>query len=130
MHHDLVAARWPASAPVLASLCAIAGCTLEPPRRIDALAVIGSSLVRDAAPGSYRLSVTLGNRDRIAVRLPAFDLVLSDAQGRLLVRRVLQPGELGAQGDRIGAGAELSLEALLRAGDEPVVGYAVEIFYP
>ncbi|MBI3156796.1 MAG: DUF3426 domain-containing protein, partial [Burkholderiales bacterium] len=130
MDHDGLAARWPAAAPALARLCAIAGCKVEPPRRIEALAVIGSSLLRGAEPGSYQLAVTLRNRDRGAVRLPAFDLVLSDAQGRLLVRRVLQPHELGADGDRIDAGAELALAALLRAGDEPVVGYAVEIFYP
>lgn len=130
MHHDLIAARWPAAEPALARLCALAGCTIEPPRRIDALAVVGSSLVRDTEPGSYRLTVTLGNRERLALRLPAFDLVLSDAQGRLLVRRVLQAAELGVAGDRIGAGAELALEAQLHAGDAPVVGYAVEIFYP
>lgn len=130
MHHDLIAARWPAAEPALARLCSLAACTIEPPRRIDALAVVSSSLVRDTEPGSYRLTVTLGNRERLALRLPAFDLVLSDAQGRLLVRRVLQAAELGAAGDRIGAGAELALEARLHAGDAPVVGYAVEIFYP
>jgi predicted Zn finger-like uncharacterized protein len=130
LQHDALAARWPAAAPALARLCDWAGCTIGPPRRVDGLAVLSSTLVRDGAPGRYRLGVTLRNRAATVVRMPAFELTLSDASGRLLVRRVLQAGDFGSDRNRLDAGAELALEAALLAGDEPVVGYTIEIFYP
>jgi hypothetical protein len=129
-HHDWVAARWPAAAPWMQDLCVRTGCIVEPPRRIESLAVESSGLVRAGAAGTFRLSVSLRNRDRLALRVPAMDLALTDAQGRVVARRVLLPGELGAGVTSIAGGAELALAATLRTRDLPVVGYTIEIFYP
>jgi predicted Zn finger-like uncharacterized protein len=129
-HHDWIAARWPALAPAVQQLCTVAGCIVEPPRRIDSLAVESSGLVRAGAAGTYRLSVVLRNRDRLALRVPAVDLTLTDAQGRVVARRVLLPGELGASVTSVSSGADLALAATLRTRDAPVVGYTIEIFYP
>lgn len=129
-YHDTLAARWPATRPLIERLCLYGGCTVEPPRRIDSLGVESSSLTRAGPPGAYRLSLLLRNRDRMALRLPSIDLSLTDAQGRTLARRVLDPGQLGAVQPSIGAGAEQPLATTLRTGDGAVVGYTIEIFYP
>lgn len=129
-HHDWIAARWPALAPLVQRLCSVAGCIVEPPRRIDSLAVESSGLVRAGAAGTYRLSVVLRNRDRLALRVPAVDLTLTDAQGRIVARRILMPGELGVAVTSVASGADLALAATLRTRDAPVVGYTIEIFYP
>jgi hypothetical protein len=78
----------------------------------------------------YRLSLVLRNRDTQALRWPAVELRLTDAQGALLVRKVLRARELGAPTPAVPAGQELPLQALLDMGDQPVAGYSVELFYP
>jgi predicted Zn finger-like uncharacterized protein len=130
VHHDTLAARWPAMRPLLARVCAPPGCSIEPPRRIDSLAVESSGLTRAGPPGAYRLAVVLRNRDSLALRPPALDLVLTDAQGNALARRVLQPVEMGASQPAIPGGGELALAATLRTRDPAVVGYTIELFYP
>lgn len=130
VEHDLMAARWPALRPLIERVCIYGGCSVEPPRRIDRLTVESSGLVRAGPPGAYRLSLVLRNRERMALRLPHVDLALTDAEGRLLARRVLAPAQLGAPEPRIAAGAELPLAAALRVRDAAVVGYTIEIFYP
>jgi predicted Zn finger-like uncharacterized protein len=129
-HHDWVAARWPGLAPMVERACAVTGCVLEPPRRIEALVVESSGLVRDQASDAYRLSLVLRNRDRWVLRLPAVDLVMTDARGDVLARRVLDGRTMGAPSDRIEAGTDLSLTARLRVPGPPVVGYTIELFYP
>lgn len=129
-HHDWLAARWPALRPAVERLCSLSGCGIEPPRRIESLVVESSGLVRAGAAGTYRLSVVMRNRDRLALRTPAIDLSLTDSQGRVIARRVLQASELGATAAAVEPGAELALSATLRTRDTPVVGYTIEIFYP
>jgi predicted Zn finger-like uncharacterized protein len=130
VQHDLVAARWPALRPVVQTLCEHAGCTIEPPRRIESLAVESSGLVRAGEPGSYRLNVLLRNREDLALMPPSLDLSLTDAEGRLIARRVVTPAELGAADRVVPPAGELTLQALLRSQNPGVVGYTIEIFYP
>jgi hypothetical protein len=124
-----VAARWPAATPLLLALCEPVGCRIEPPRQLEQLAVAGTALTRSGAAGQYRLVVTLNNRAPVALMLPALELTLSDAQGRMVARKVLLPQDLGPQRS-VPAHGEITLQAALSTGDMPVVGYAVEIFYP
>jgi predicted Zn finger-like uncharacterized protein len=130
---DLLAARWPALQPPLAQACAVLGCTLQPLRRIDAWVVDSSALLRvDAAPGAglYRLSLSLHHRAPHAVALPALDLTLTDTQGRVLVRRVLQPAELGDAPAALPAGTPWTTQATLQADGMAIAGYTIELFYP
>jgi len=130
VQHDLVAARWPAMRPAVQALCEQTGCTIEAPRRIESLAVESSGLVRAGSAGGYRLNVLLRNREDLALMPPSLDLSLTDAQGRLIARRVVTPAELGAAGRLVPPTGELALQALLRSQDPGVVGYTIEIFYP
>lgn len=127
---DEVAARWPASVPVLTSMCGLLGCELNPRRHAAALSVEGSGLTRLEAGNRYRLSIVLRNRDATALLLPSIDLTLTDAQGDVVSRKVVAPAELGASQPTIGAGAELALEGLLEAGERRLAGYSIQLFYP
>lgn len=128
---DALAARWPESAPVLHALCGVAGCQVEPLRRVDSLAVDSSGLVKlEGHPNSYEFNAALRNNDRVPVMLPAFELTLTDAQGQVVTRKVLSAAAMGATGDTIAAGGTLKLQGVLAGGERKLTGYTVEIFYP
>jgi predicted Zn finger-like uncharacterized protein len=127
---DLLASQWPASRPALGALCQQLGCRIEPLRRIEQLAVESSGLTRVEGAPLYRLQVALHNKAEVPLMLPAVELAITDAQGQLVARKVLQPGELGASAGTIAPGQDLSLQALLSAGDRRLAGYTIEIFYP
>jgi predicted Zn finger-like uncharacterized protein len=132
-YRDLAAARFPQARPALEQACAVLGCRIEAARAIDALAVESSGLVRVEKSSVYRLAVALRNHAGIEVALPALDLVLTDTQGRLIARKVLNSADLGATQATLGAGRELALQATLQAAlptAEPVAGYTIELFYP
>ena len=126
---DALAARWPAATPALQALSGVAGCSIEPLRRVESLAVESSSLVK-LDGNLYRFAVTLRNRDATAILLPAFDLTLTDAQGRVVARKMLPASELGAAQPALPAAGELPLQGVLDARAQPLAGYSVEIFYP
>jgi len=127
---DTLAARLPASEPALHALCRLAGCQVQPLRRIDALAVDSSGLNRLDGSTLYRLQLVLHNRADTAVLAPALDLSLTDAQGKLVARRVLALADLGAPQSVLQAGQELPIKVLMATGERRVEGYTVELFYP
>lgn len=127
---DTLAARWPGTAPALTALCRLAGCSVQPLRRIDALSVHSSGLNRLEGSTLYRLQLVLQNRADTAVMMPALDLSLTDPQGKLVSRRVLQVAELGAPQAVLQPGEELPIKALVSTGDRRVDGYTLELFYP
>jgi predicted Zn finger-like uncharacterized protein len=135
-YRDVLAAQWPPARPWLARACQWAGCRIEPPRRIDALSVDSSGLLRAEGVARYRLSLVLNNRADTDVLMPAIDLTLTDQQGRTLVRRVLSASELGAETAALAPRTELALQGVLDlgalddAGERRVNGYTVELFYP
>lgn len=129
-HHDWLAARWPILRPWMTQLCAWSGCRIHAPRHIDALAVESSGLVRDPGSEAYRLSVSLRNRAAWPVMLPALDLVVTDAAGQVVARRVLRAEDLGEPATSVAPGAELPLSGALRLRSAQVTGYTIELFYP
>lgn len=127
---DLIAAHWPAARAALDPMCDLLGCRIEPLRRIQGLTVDGSGLSKLETGTLYRLTLLLHNRDAVPLRLPALDLTLTDAQGLVVARKVLDAAALGATQPAIGAGTELPLQAVLDPGSRRVVGYTIDIFYP
>jgi hypothetical protein len=71
----------------------------------------------------------LRNRSTLTLTMPWIDLTLTDANGRLVARRALTPGDVRLP-EVIAPNAEAALQVLLNAGTASVVGYTVEIFYP
>lgn len=129
-YRDLVGARWPGARPLLERACESVGCRLAAPRLIEALVVDSSGLVRTEGTPLYKLSVVVRNRAAMPLAVPALDLALTDAQGRVVVRRVLTAEELGAQAPEFAAGGELALAGTLRVDEATVSGYTIELFYP
>ena len=127
---DTLAAALPELKPALAQACQWLGCQISAPRRVDQLSVEASGLNRIEGAPLHRLSLTLRNRGPSPVRVPALELSLTDAQGKLLVRRVLRASELGAVPTTLAAGAELPLQALLSTAQLRISGYTIDIFYP
>lgn len=133
---DAFAARWPDARPALESLCSVFGCEIEPLRHIAALGVEASGLAPGETPDTYRLTLTLRNRDHVALATPAIDLSLTDTRGELIARRVLAPQELRrlpgrqALGVALEANSETPVELNFTLRDARVSGYTVELFYP
>ena len=127
---DALAAHLPATEPGLRALCRLAGCQVLPLRQLDALAVDSSGLNQLDGSTLYRLQLVLRNRADTAVMMPALDLSLSDGQGKLVTRRVVQMADLGATQASLQAGLALPIKVLLSAGEQRIDGYTVELFYP
>ncbi|CAN7485862.1 family finger-like domain protein [compost metagenome] len=131
-----LAGQFPMLRPALEAACAPLGCDVPPWRDIDALRIETSQLQRQDEDGdTYLLAVTLRNLGRASTALPAIELVMTDLQDQLLLRRVLQPAEylepsqkaFAAQGLR--AGMELPVRVRFRTQQAPA-NYRVLIFYP
>ncbi len=129
MRRDLLAARSTWAAAVLSPACEVLGCTIEPPRLLDALAVENSNMVKLSGVDGYRLQVLLRNRADHAVRAPSVELSLTDAAGAVVVRRVLQPADF-QQAETLAASAEGNWQLEFASSDRRVAGYTVAIFYP
>jgi predicted Zn finger-like uncharacterized protein len=139
-YRDVVAARFEATRPLLEQGCAMLGCRVGAPRALDAdgVSVESSGLVRVEKTNTYKLNIALRNRAGLAVAVPALELSLTDAQGKLMARRVLRAADFGVTQASVPAGRDLSLQATVQTAfatvnneaQEPVAGYTIELFYP
>ena len=129
---DRLAATQPELRPWLERLCEPLACRIGPPRRIESIAIDSSTFSKLRAD-TYRLSLTLKNQAPQPVALPAIELTLTDAQDQPVLRRVLQPRELGAGADTMPSGSEWSASAAIAVGGGTggrIAGYRVLAFYP
>lgn len=127
--HDPIGQRVPVLRPLVEVVCVIVECRIEPPRRLSLLSV-ESTEFHHLAGSIYRLTTRLRNRDVAAVALPSVDLTMTDGNGQLVSRKVLQPADFGSRSRSIAAGQELTLQAVLDTGPRGVSGYTIELFYP
>ena len=127
---DALQALYPPATPALQALCRLAGCELQPWRRIDALAVESSSLTQAGSGNNYKLTLLLRNKAAYPLALPWVDLHLSDAGGGEVARRMLGPGDFNLSKTAIAGGSEENLQLVFSTGKLKVSGYTVEIFHP
>lgn len=127
---NAIAALYPPSAPLLQSLCGVAGCELQPWRRIDALAVENSGLTQAGSGNSYKLALQLRNKAAYALAMPWVDLSLTDASGAVVARRMLKPTDFNLSQLSMKGDSEQQLQLVFSTGRYRVSGYSVEIFYP
>ena len=97
---DRLAVAEPSLKPLLELLCEPLRCQVGPPRQIEAI-VIDASSFNKLRGDAYRLNLTLKNQSAMEVAIPAVELTLTDTQDQAVVRRVLQPREMGASTRRI-----------------------------
>jgi hypothetical protein len=129
-YRDPLAAQVPALAPALQAGCARIGCRLAAPRALEHIRLDASDLSRTEQDQVLRFTADLHNTADYAVRAPALDVSFTDALGRTVSRKVLQPAELGLRGDSIDADAQWRIDARLAVGEQRIAGYTVEVFYP
>ncbi|WCM87581.1 DUF3426 domain-containing protein [Acidovorax sp. NCPPB 3576] len=127
---DRLASQYPDARPALQALCVPLQCTIAAPRRI-ADVVIDSSSFNKGRGDSYQLGLSIKSRAGFAVAMPSVELTLTDTQDRPVLRRVLQPQDLGAPVE-IAPGGEWSgtLPVVVVTGGARVSGYRVIAFYP
>jgi hypothetical protein len=127
--HDPIGQRARMLRPLVEVMCVIAECRIEPPRRLSLLSV-ESTEFHHLAGSIHRLTTRLRNRDASPIAMPSVDLTLTDANGQLVARKVLQPADFGSRSRSLAAGQELTLQAVLDTGPRGVTGYTIELFYP
>lgn len=128
---NALAAWQPQWRPALENLCVALDCTLAPRQDIAAVVVADSHFAATGAPFAYQLELALHNRSGAAVAMPALEVTLTDSQEQVLVRKVLQPQDLGAPTE-LGPRAEwaLKLPVTTQGLHLPVSGYRLTVFYP
>ncbi len=109
----------------------MAGCELQPRRQIGDV-VIGSSGFRQLPRnGQYQWSLSLENRSGFAVAMPAVELTLTDAQDKLLLRRVIRLDQFGAPAQIEGHGEwSVTTPVEVQGLESAVAGYRALVFYP
>jgi predicted Zn finger-like uncharacterized protein len=132
---DRIAAVQPPLRPWLEALCAPLGCAVaQAPRQIEAIVVEGSTFSK-LRGDTYRLSLSLKNTRPLAVAMPSVELTLTDGQDQPVMRRVLQPQELGGNNGTLAAAADWNGAVALAVapaggGNGRIAGYRVLAFYP
>ncbi|OAD83759.1 hypothetical protein ATN89_15040 [Comamonas thiooxydans] len=131
LQRDVLAAQYPALAPVLAKACSLAGCELQARRAIADVVISGSGFKQLADDHQYQWSLTLENRSDVPVAMPMAELTLTDAQDRPLLRRVIDLRLLGAP-EQLHARQEWSVNVPVQVQDlgAAVAGYRALVFYP
>ncbi len=133
MHErDRLAAARPDLQPWLQRACDTLGCQLAPVRRIDAIVIDSTALVRRLGE-FYSFDLVLKNTASTPLAVPALELSLTDTRDQVIARRVFLPAEwpdapslLPAQGS-----VSVSLSLALALGDAtPMAGYRALVFYP
>ena len=130
---DRLAAAEPALRPLLEAVCEPLKCRVGPPRQIEVIAIDSSSFSK-LRGDAYRLVFTLKNQSATEVAMPAVELTLTDTQDQAVIRRVLQPREMGAGAPVIAGNSEwqgsLAISVPLSGNTPRVSGYRLLAFYP
>jgi predicted Zn finger-like uncharacterized protein len=128
---DRIAAMEPQAKPWLQQLCASLQCSVAPLRQIESLAIDSSSFSK-LRTDTYRLSFTIKNNAPLALAMPAIELALTDSGDQAVVRRVLQPADLGVTSPVIAAGGEWTgtFPLGVNGAGARIVGYRLLAFYP
>lgn len=128
---DRLAASHPLARGLMQALCVPLQCTVQPWRQIESVVVDGASFSKLDGQ-AYRLSFTVRNSLAATLAMPAIELTLTDARDQVLLRRVLEPSELGAPA-LLRGGAEWSTSLPVQVGLAPeqrMASFRVLAFYP
>lgn len=129
---DRLAAQYPASLPLLNTLCRPLACQVGPVRQIEAVVIDSSNLVRRLG-NFYAFDLVLKNSAPVAVAVPALELSLTDSRDAVISRRVFLPEELPGAPVLLPPQGALSMSLRLSIADSGVssmTGYRALVFYP
>ncbi|MEY4979541.1 MAG: hypothetical protein RLZZ352_1811 [Pseudomonadota bacterium] len=129
---DRLAAAQPALTPVLNALCLPLGCEVQPLRRLEAIVIDSSTLLR-RSDNRHAFEVVLQNTAALPLALPALELSLTDSRDTVLAQRVFLPEELPDAPTQLPAHSTttLRLGLALNLREVPTMaGYRARVFYP
>jgi len=130
---DVLAARYPATRPALATACSLLGCRIQLPAQIDNLAIETGEL-QTLGPNTYMLSTLLRNQGSLVQAWPSIELALTDVNDKPVLRRVFGPAEYLPQGVSAAAGfgarAEQPVKLYFKLDQLKPSGYRIAVFYP
>ena len=133
-YRHLMAAHFPQVRPWLEQMCEHLGCTIDPVADLARLSIESSDLQADPAhQGLLILTALLRNQGAFEVAPPHLELTVTDAQDKILARKVLAPGEYAPT---ISATAgfppesELPVKLFLDGSALAPGGYRLALFYP
>lgn len=129
--HRLLVSQ-PMLKPWLDQVCAWVACRMEAPRRIDAIVIDSSELVRRLG-NFYSFDLVLKNSADIAVAVPALELSLTNVSDTVIARRVFLPQDWPNAPTVVPANGSLSVSfrLSLALGDaSAMAGYRALVFYP
>jgi hypothetical protein len=125
----------PGTAPLLRRGCAVFGCRVGLPARIDQVTIESSELqALPNAADTFALVALLRNRASVAQQWPDLELTLNDADEHAIARRVFTPRDyLPPQQDAeqgFAPTSEQSLKLVFSLSQLKASGYRVYLFYP
>ena len=134
---DSIVTFWPVTRQAFERICDVAGCAIRPLRdaAMSYLSIESSDLQADPAHrGLLILTATVRNRATWPLAYPYLELTLTDAQDRIVVRRVLAPADYaGGTADLargIPGNGEVALKVFIDASATTQAGYRLYMFYP
>jgi predicted Zn finger-like uncharacterized protein len=130
---NVLAARFPATKPVLAATCALFGCRVELPAQIETL-VIETGELQTVSAGMLSLTTLLRNQGALVQAWPNIELTLTDTNDKPLLRRVFTPAEYLPKGTAAASGfaprAEQPVKLHFTLDQLKPSGYHIAVFYP
>lgn len=130
-----IAARLPQLKPALVQACASIGCSVSLPAQVDAVK-IESDGPQPLAPNKnvFEFTALLRNYSQSAQAWPHIELILKDANGKMVVRRVFTPSDyVVSQEDivkGIPAASEQPVKLFFELAQLKAARFEVDRFYP
>lgn len=128
--------NYPQVRPLYEQVCQHMKCEIGLPRLTDQLNIDASDLqlINPELPNQVELTALVRNRARVAVEFPAFELTLTDAQEKVVARRVFLPDDYLPEETPVKVGlagrGELAVRLYLDTGPLRAAGYRIYLFYP
>ena len=130
-----IAGMFPATKPLLTSVCEGLGCRIDLPAHITSVSIESSELqTQTGNTNSFVLTTLLRNDSSLDQEWPLIELTLNDANEKAVLRRVFTPIEYLRDQDQVRKGfsgnSERSARVLFELGETRASGYRVYLFYP
>ncbi len=132
---DQIAARLPASKPLLELACTLWGCRIELLAQASQVSIESSELITlDPKKNTFSLNLLLRNSSTLPQRWPAIELTLLDGSDRPVSRRVFTANDYlstpPAAGSGFAASSEQSARITFELQQLRASNYRVYLFYP
>jgi predicted Zn finger-like uncharacterized protein len=111
-----LAADLPELRTPLDRMCAVVGCVVGLPQQPESIKIEAFDMqaIDTNHPGWLRMTATLRNHATVDLGYPALDVVLTDSNDQLLVRRIFLPAEYLSPKQPVAAGIAANAEVLVQ----------------